>query len=329
MRRCRYCGGPGTTRPSWPIDLLKALASHVLKTSGDSVEKRIANDPDGFLARIPSYEGFWQYHIVPLSGRLLPKAETHIRPLLDRRLHNLADSSYSVFFHLAGWHECRERLVDIPTDDVHGISQQLFYLFSHAYSLIESMDYLAKAVNDVLRSRRPDDRAFPLPHMPTEPKWPPEKPDVELPLDVRRLLSRERGCECGLETYGDYYQFEKEVLGFRNFLVHGRPLFVHGDLVPKLETQACPLRREWADYARRYSKTGSYSHPELHSGLAAVGVMRIDSRVIDNCLEPLSELVDRITTGALAAASAVYRVSLNRLNEMEEDYLGRVRQPSA
>jgi hypothetical protein len=190
--------------------------SYTLAKDGDSRERRWANE---IRADFGSYEAFWLAHVVPLTFRIKDPKNPYIRPSVSKHLLDLADAAYATFFHLTECHAWAHRMKRIlkaleakggwPIQDMTQIvpSEALYCFFSHAHSMLDSSMYFGKAVNEIISKYR--GRGARIFTFKTTSKG------------FNRLVGWSEP-----QSEKAYQELTDTVTGYRNALVHRKPVFV-------------------------------------------------------------------------------------------------------
>lgn len=315
---CNLCDGAN------PAEILSWPGSHRPIDRQEGVKWTILEDGDGqeqvawkvFLCDIPTYELFWRCHIAPQSFRKWRRRNKFIRPFLAAERVALADASYATFFHLNGMHLWRRLLASDERDSRFTDTQALYCYFSHAFSLQEAMLSLAKRVNIILRMK-PYGAA---PAFRFE-KVAVAKRDADgKETDGTRPSWRLAGCSCGRWPLKAHASFFKVVNGYRNLLVHRKPLFVWRNLgLPRLEHPGseCLTSQHYRDAV----ETGAtFPHLEALSGLTGISRARWSKQREEQCYLPLGDLVDSVSQDGCDAAGELFALADYRLDGLGDPY---------
>lgn len=215
----------------------------------------------------PDYEGFWQRHVLPLTFRPHQPENYFIRPTQKKPLLDMADGSYAMFLHLTGALQWSGWLLERHEEPMLRPTDCVFYFFSHTYSLLEASAWFALAVDQTLREYH------------AEPCF-----RVYRDEEARHFQwesSPRRTCWRGLQTLSNPY---------RNALIHQRPLFVQGNLLP--------------------TKEGI----DKLSGLTAISKLALRDKSVWDHAVPANEVIHAIVDSASGLCNEFWRWSARSLD---------------
>ena len=181
-----------------------------LPEHGDSRQRKWS---DRILPLWPHYERLWQRHVVPLTFAVVEPGNYFVRPTLDERFEDLADTQYAVFFHLAQMHEWCVLMKNRADAKYIGATESLYAFFSHGTSMLDATRAFARAVDALVTQFG-------------------GTPPFE--IDEDRGDPADLGPDWGMKA--DRAQWKSlcdRVRAYRNLLVHHRPVFMQNEFVPR------------------------------------------------------------------------------------------------
>jgi hypothetical protein len=111
---------------------------------------------------------------------------------------------------------------------------------------------------------------------------------------------------CSRSRLGLYDDLTKDVRAYRNSLVHEKLLYIQNGLLPKVRHENC-----------QYAKP---SHLLALSGLAAIGTVTRNQRILRQCFERLDHMISQLLVRMRYGLNAVWGVANSRMTDVRERY---------